>query len=191
MQAANPGSVGDRPFRRRFRISIAGLLLAILAAGIGLAAVCRPSSLAANAIYSLLLLALGIALLGMRYRRGPAQAFWTGFLAFGSLYAVLSLGPGFHDHLGHRLITTPILDVLYPHIPPLPRTTTAAPGLWALWAGRPPDYGSSHYHAGIYSETTESFCVIGHSLFALLAAAGGGLLARHFYEARSRDSAKA
>jgi hypothetical protein len=191
MQATNSGSVGDRPLERRYRFSIAGLLLFVLAAGIGLAALRRPSSLAANAIYSLLLLSLGIAFIGMLYRSGPTQAFWTGFLAFGSLYAVMSLAPWFHQDLGHRLITMPLLDVLYPYIPPLPRSTNVAPGPWELWTGRPPDYDSAHYHVGIFTHTTDSFLVIGHSLFALLAAAGGGLLARHFYGHRTRDSADA
>jgi hypothetical protein len=190
MQATNHDLTEARPPRRRLRFSIAGLLLAILAIGSGLAALCRPSNLAANTVFSLLVLALSIAVIAALYRNGPARAFWTGFLAFGSSYAVLSLTPSYQN-LGHRLLTTVILDMLYPSIPPLPRSTNTKPSPWELWTGRPRDYDSFREHSGVSVSTTDSFLVIGHSLFAMLAAAGGGLLARRFYETRTRDSANA
>ena len=190
MRATRHNQTEERPPRRRLRFSIAGLLLAILTIGSGLAALCRPSNLAANTVFSLLVLTLGIAGIAALYRNEPARAFWTGFLAFGSLYAVLSLTP-FYQNLGHRLLTTTILDMLYPSIPPLPPSTNTKPSPWELWTGRPSDYDHYREHSGVNVSTTDSFLVIGHSLFAMLAAAGGGLLARRFYETRTRDSANA
>jgi hypothetical protein len=191
MQATNHDLTEDRPPGRRLRFSIAGLLLAILTIGSGLAALCRPSNLAANTVFSLMVLALGVAVIAALYRNEPARAFWTGFLAFGSLYAVLSLTPCFYQNLGNRLLTTTILDMLYPSIPPLPRSTNTKPSPWELWAGRPSDYDHYREHSGVSVSTTDYLHVIGHSLFAMLAAAGGGLLARRFYETRTRDSANA
>jgi hypothetical protein len=116
------------------RFSIAGLLVFIVALALCLAALSRPSCLAASAAFTFLLMSLAIAAIGAVYRRGQRRAFWIGFLACGSLYMVLSLAPWFESHVGHRLITTAVLDLLYPSIPllafgdgempdrPLPRT---------------------------------------------------------------------
>src|SRR5437870_87763 len=96
---------------RRPRFSIAGLLVFILAAALGLAALGRPSCLWASAVFSLLLLSLTVAFIGALYRRGHKRAFCTGFLTCGSLYMLLSLAPWFDSHVSHRLITTAILDL--------------------------------------------------------------------------------
>jgi hypothetical protein len=169
----------------RLRFSIAGLLVFILAAALGLAALSRPSCLWASATFSLLLLFLTVALIGALYRRGHKRAFWTGFLTCGSLYVVLSLAPWFDSHVGPRLITTAMLDLLYPKVPLLQSTTSAVNDPWVLWTGSPPDYSLAHPRVGFNVSTTDEFLLIGHSLFGLLIAFTGGLLTRYFNEDRA------
>jgi hypothetical protein len=186
------------------RLSIAGLLAIILAAAIGIACLSRPSCLAASAMFSLLLTSLAVALIGVLYRGGERRAFWTGFLACGTLYAVLSLAPWFDRHVSHRLITTAMLDILYPKMPPLEYTADPQKDAWTSWTGRPRDYNLAHPRVGFTmgttdefhepsifrvspftTTTTDAFLSIGHSLFAMLVAVGGGRLAVHFHEPRN------
>jgi hypothetical protein len=184
------------------RFSIAGLLMGIPVVAIGLAALSRPSCLWASATFSLLLLALTVALIGVLYRRGHKQAFWSGCLICGSLYTVLSLAPWFDSHIGPRLITTALLDLLYPKTPLLLYSPNTSIDPWMQWTGAPPDYPLTHprfgftmgstdeFHgkrASMLMSTTDEFLLIGHSLFGMLAAIGGGFLAVHFYEPSCRS----
>jgi hypothetical protein len=184
----------------RPRFSIAGLLVFILGATLGLAALTRPSCLCASVTFSLLLLSLTVAFIGAVYRRGHRRVFWTGYLACGSLYMVLSLAPWFDSHVSPRLITTAMLDLLYPRVPLLSSTTGVVNDPWKFWTGSPPDYSLAHprvgftlgttdeFHgsrAGFNVATTDEFLLIGHSLFGLLVAVSGGLLARYFNEDRA------
>jgi len=180
---------------RRPQFSIAGLLLFVLAAAIAFAALARPSCFAASAMFSLLLLCLTVALIGVIYRRGYRRAFWAGFLTCGSLYTVLSLAPWFEYHVGSRLVTTAILDIIYPKIPPLYHPVEPDAEPWEGWTGPPPDWREAHPRHGFTTssseeffgrratflvKTTDEFLLIGHSLFAILAATGGGVLAVRF-----------
>ena len=167
------------------RFSIAGLLVFIVALALGLAALSRPSCLAASAAFTFLLMSLAIAAIGAVYRRGQGRAFWMGFLACGSFYMVLSLAPWFESHVGHRLITTAILDLLYPSIPLLERTNGNDP--WQSWTRLPPDYPYAHARIGFTVNTTDEFLLVGHSFFGLLSAVAGGMLAQHFNEERAQS----
>jgi hypothetical protein len=175
------------------------MLAFILAAGLGLAALSRPSALSASAMFSLLLLSLAVAFIGILYRRGQQRAFWTGFLICGSLYAVLSLAPWFDYNVGPCLVTTAILDSVYPNIPLLENTSKLPYDPWKSWTGSPPDYPYLHLRRGFTTSTvprsmrelvvfnvatTDEFLSIGHSLFGMLLAVAGGCLAKHFYETR-------
>jgi hypothetical protein len=182
------------------RFSIAGLLVLILTVTLGLAALSRPSCLAASAAFTLLLTSLAIASIGAVYHRGQRRAFWAGFLACGSLYTVLSLAPWFESHVSHRLITTALLDLLYPRVPLLESTSNFTIDPWKLWTGSPPDYSFAHprigftmsstdeFHqtrAAFNVNTTDEFLLIGHCVFGLLIAVAGAMLAQHFYEERA------
>jgi hypothetical protein len=92
---------------------------------------------------------------------------------------VLSLAPWFDSHVNPRLITTALLDLLYPRVPLLP-STIGSNDPWKLWTGSPTDYSYAHPRIGFNVNTTDEFLLIGHSLFGLLLAVSGGLLARYF-----------
>jgi hypothetical protein len=170
---------------RQPRFSIAGLIAFILAAAISLAALTRPSCLWESIMFSLLLLSLTVAFVGVVYRTGLRRAFWTGFLACGSFYTVLSLAPWFDHNVSPRLITTAILDLVYPQVPLLESTANVVNEPWNLWTGPPPGYFNAHPRVGFSVNTTDEFLLIGHSLFGMLLAVGGGFLASHFCESRS------
>jgi hypothetical protein len=184
MQSMNPKSDAASPSSPR-RFSVSTLLLLIAAGAIALAAIVRPSWLAANAIFSLFLLSLTVSLIGMRHGKGRKRAFWSGYLAAGTLYAVMSMAPVIGEAVGPHLITTAFLDLAYPFMPPFykpPIPQGRFPSPWQQWTSPPLDSGISHGRNGMLMVTPASFLLIGHSTFAALAAAGGGLLAKHYHE---------
>lgn len=68
---------------RRPRVSIAGLMGAVAAAAVGLAALRFSTPGWSGAIYLLTRAILGLAILLALHRRGPSRAWWTGFALFG------------------------------------------------------------------------------------------------------------
>ncbi len=138
------------------RFSIATLLLLIAATAIAMAALCRPSWLAANTIFSLLLLSLTISFIGMRHGKGRKRAFWAGYLAAGSLYAGMSMAPWIGEDVGPQLITTAFLDLAYPFMPPFPRPPIPRghfPTPWEQWTSPPLDSNINHARNGMLMGT--------------------------------------
>jgi hypothetical protein len=87
--------------------------------------------------------------------------------------------------IGPRLITTTIIDCVYPYLPSLLGRSQSDPNHpWQQWAATPPGAGSMYDRLGMYMKTSPAFLLIGHSLFAALAAVGGGFLAVRFYATR-------
>jgi hypothetical protein len=181
MQSVASGSTPSPPSLRHRRFSIATLLFIIAATAIALAALCRPSWLAANAIFSLLLASLAVAWIVMCHSKAGKRAFWAGYLAFGSLYAFLSMAHWIDERIGHHLITTTLIDLAYPLIPPMAKPSNNSEPSWEQWTSTPNDEGVFHKRMHIYVKTTDTFLVIGHSIFALLAATAGGFLAGHYH----------
>jgi hypothetical protein len=170
---------------RSRRYTILNLLILIAATAFALAAISRPSWAMANAACSILICSLNVAFIGVLYRTGRTRAFWTGLLACGSCYAALSISPWFATSIGSRLITTTIIDCVYPYLPnSLARSLSDPNQPWQQWAATPPGAGSMYDRLGMYMKTSPAFLLIGHSLFAALAAVGGGFLAVRFYATR-------
>ncbi len=186
---------------QRFRFSIASLLLVVLFAAIGFAALRESSDLWDGSVFTLTLASLLISILLAVHRIESRQAFWIGFALFAWTYVGLSLVPPIES----RLITTKALTFLDSKVPrrspafSLYATinsgtggnqaqsvriapdgsllATSSQGLVKIWdaaTGRPP---------GGWSGTTQNFMRIGHSLLALLAGWIGGLLSRRLWQA--------
>jgi hypothetical protein len=102
------------------RVSILGLLAWIALVGVGLAALRSPSPLWANALFSLTLATLIVSALAVAYRRHRRRAFWVGFATFGWAYFLATLGPAPLSQIGPHLLTTALLDILYPQVVPPP-----------------------------------------------------------------------
>jgi hypothetical protein len=113
---------------RRSRRSIAGLLVFVSVAAVGLAGLRSGSDLWASLLESLALLAVLIATLGAAFRRGEARAFWAGFALASGAYLYVASGrwlgesaPGTYALTPYSpiaedrrsLITDKLLDLLY------------------------------------------------------------------------------
>jgi hypothetical protein len=112
---------------RRLRFSIASLLMLILVTGLGLAALRSPSRLWAGVLINLDLAVLTIAVIGAIYRRGAKRAYWLGLALGGWLYFILGFCPWFTTELGPQLLTTALLDILYPRVAPSGEQENLAP----------------------------------------------------------------
>jgi hypothetical protein len=112
----------------RPRFSIASLLAWVALLGLGIAALRSGSPLWANAWFSLAIGALTVAILAAVYRRGSRRAYWVGFASCGWVYMLLALGPWNESLVGPYLVTTAVLDLLYPHVVPPDAPAPAAGG---------------------------------------------------------------
>ena len=80
---------------RRYRITIAGLIVLVVLVALGLAALRNASAWWAAGVETAALLLLGVAAVGAWRAGGAWRAFWAGALVFGGGYGALSLvGPG-------------------------------------------------------------------------------------------------
>ncbi len=184
---------------RHIRFSIASLLLVVLFAAIGFAALRESSDLWESGVFSLTLAALLVPILLAVHRSESRRAFWLGFAVFGWAYLALSLVPSIES----RLLTTKVLTYLDSKVPGRSsgvfmiqlagtgsgspsnqaqgitfnavgnQPATSLPGVVRVW-----DAGTGRLLGG-WSGSTENFVRIGHSLLAVLAGWFGGMLSRH------------
>jgi hypothetical protein len=193
----------------RPRFSIAGLMVVVLVCAVGVAALRYASEAWAGAMFTLALGVLAAAGLGAVYRRGRKRAFWLGAAVFGWGYLAACFGPWSATEVRPHLITSTLLEWLYPRIhpqppPPLSVTTNATwsastsvntvqTGTWQVVGSTP---GNAPGGSGAPAQTFSAFVLsapvapsepfqrIGHSLFGLLAALLGGLIAVAFFARR-------
>lgn len=104
---------------RRFRLSIAGLLVVVAVAAVGFAAIRVASAAWSGALYSLTFFLLIGSLLGIGFGRGTRRTFWIGFAALGWGYVVLHYVPWNGRYLGPYLLAPNLFEELYDriHIP--------------------------------------------------------------------------
>jgi hypothetical protein len=96
------------------RFSVRTLMVLIVGAAAGLAALRDASEVWAGIMLTLVLLILGTAIFGAIYNRGRRRAGWLGLAVFGWGYFMLAFGPGFSSELGNRLPSTQLLIALNP-----------------------------------------------------------------------------
>ncbi|QDV35325.1 hypothetical protein [Tautonia plasticadhaerens] len=180
----------------RPRFTIAGLLALVAASGVAFAALRHADEPVASLIVTGTLLALGVASLGAAFRRGKSRAYLAGIAAFGWGYMILALGPGAEESLRPRLLTTRLLDGLYPALNPDPG---GAVRIWDSGKGKPllsvsPDgrtvmpLGSeSTTIQGLWGYSSEPFQDVGHSVTASILALLGGMVARAFAARSERE----
>jgi hypothetical protein len=133
-------------------------------------------------VFSTLLISLYVSFIAALFLKGERRAFWVGYLSAGAAYAVMNFGPWFADHVSPFLITTTVIDLVYPLMPPLPLVANGSP--WERLTGAPINHGFFPLRNGMPVNTPEAFLRLGHSLFAILASVAGGFLARRFYRTR-------
>ncbi len=112
----------------RPRLHIGRLIAVIALCGVGLAAFRSPSNLWASTLFTVSAAILVAALLNLAVCRGRSRAYWLGFAVCGWAYFAANFAPWAAESVGPRLVTTALLDILYPSIaPPSP---PPAPGGW-------------------------------------------------------------
>jgi hypothetical protein len=103
---------------RGFRFSIAGLIALVGIAATGFAAVRVASPGWSGGLFSLTILALLTAVLGIIYRRGPKRVFWVGFAIFGWTHLILASAPWFSRYTGPQLLGSKLFTQLFPILHP-------------------------------------------------------------------------
>ncbi len=206
-------SSGQRPGdqlgfkKRRFRFTIASLLVVILFLGVGIAALRQSSDLWNSGLFTLTLAVLLISIPLAVQRTENRGAFWLGFALFGWIYLGLSLVPSIES----RLITSRGLRFVDSKMPrshtqglayldfdndgrmDLLVANSSQPGVLYRKRGNgtlEEVTSAARSNARWFSNdflvttprgssgTSENFIAIGHSLLALLAAIAGGLISR-------------
>jgi hypothetical protein len=95
------------------RTSIACMMAAVCIAGVGAAALARPSELWACTVYSATAALLLVAVLSAANSKGRKRAFWSGFAVFGWRHQLLAFWPSPNATPTPRLLTTFLLDMLH------------------------------------------------------------------------------
>jgi hypothetical protein len=118
------------------RFSLAAIAAAIGSCGVAFAALRSPSHLWANATYTGVCIALVLAAINVAFSRGRSRAFWAGFLMAGGAYFTAYSVPALRESIGPRLLTEPLLDLLYAQVsPPQPAPTTLTGTLIGVGSG--------------------------------------------------------
>ncbi len=183
---------------RAARFSIGSLLAVIGILAVALAALRNPSYLWANAAFTAALAAVLAAVVSTVFGRGARRAYWLGFALFGGTYLAICSTPVLRDSVCPRLVTEPMLDMLYPFaapdgarpiggIPGMNMTPTPQPSPWAAWTAPDRSIDFNYRIGSIRIGSPEAFRQIGHSLAALIVATLGGLFARNRYLVFARD----
>jgi hypothetical protein len=169
---------------RKFRFSIGGLMVIVLAAAVGLASLKNASPAWAGAM---LLLTCGILALGVGgaiYREGAERVWWLGFSIFGWGYMLLWWF--LHDHPSLVLPTTGLLERLAPSlgVPP------GMGGMGGIGGGMRSVamFGGFGGGGGGGPAIDPYYAQAGHCLFALMAALLGGALSVFFFASSSDRS---
>jgi hypothetical protein len=180
------------------RLTIRLLMGLVLFVAVGVAALRHASELWASLLLTAALLLFAVAALGAACSRGPRRAACGGFAAFGFGYLALCFGPWASTEVRPHLATSKLLDFVGAWIsrtsPPVFVTRKVpvlgdVPHLGRLFATRVAAPGPARF-AGIgpvAATANEPFVRVGHSLFALIFALLGGLVARYFSAAREHE----
>lgn len=196
------------------RFSIAGLMGVVVAAAVGVAALRFANEWWAGALWLATLAGLGLAILGVVYRRGAKRAGWLGAAVFGGGYLALALAPWAATTTAPSLPTTMLLTTLYSRAFPN-RTmttdvwtnvlinTTTPPATGTPWGpmptpANPPGYvvpgaGSPGVNWAVVAATVpttppEPFVRVGQCLWAWLAALVGAVAGRVFFATRGEPA---
>jgi len=199
-------------FLPRVRFSLRGLLAAVAFVAVACAGLRYANGWWASSLFTLALFVLIMAVLGAACSKGPRRMTWLGCALFGWAYFLLVFGPWSREHLAPRLATTQGLVYLGSKLQPNQyawvdlgfntsgsRLLVSGNTIWDTGTGGRINLNTSN--APVYStwvdvvngatlgsqQPATPFQQVGQSLWTLLAAALGALLAAWF--ARPREEA--
>ena len=173
------------------RITIAHLILVILVAAVGLAAIRSGSASWAGAMFSITFFAMICSLLGVALARGMRRIYWSGFATLGWGYLILMFAPWLDGKVGEYLLAPNLFAHLYDVLHPDPQ---AGGGLQSL----PPEIlgaaatggafgGGGGVPAWVRAQEQSTLVRIGVAIEALLWAFLGGWVACYFASTRDRE----
>jgi len=168
----------------RPRITIAQIILFVLVAAIGLAAIRSGSAAWAGAMFSITFFAMICSFLGIAYGRGMRRIYWSGFATLGWSYLLLIYTPWLQGNVGRFLLAPNLFAVLEEVLHP---DSQAGGGMQSL----PVEIVGAAATAGGFSggvpgrvEDLSDFVRIGLAMEALLWAFLGGWVACYFASGR-------
>ncbi|MHC4400253.1 MAG: hypothetical protein ACYTG0_11300 [Planctomycetota bacterium] len=157
---------------RTLQFSLRALLGLTLFVALGCAALLHATELVASLAYTAVVLLLLFAVVRGLFRGPSTRAFWLGFAVFGGGY--------FMGSFSGELATTKLLDLSWRAIRSAPSGVVLPVGPFRV----PQPFGPPP--ADDFYPLRGHFATVGHSLFAVILAVIGGLLARHFDATRRR-----
>jgi hypothetical protein len=164
------------------RITIAELILVVVVAAIGLAAIRSGSAAWSGAMFSITLFAMICSLLGIVLGRGARRVYWSGFATLGWSYLLLMYVPWMHENIGRFLLAPNLFEQLEAVLHP---ASGGGGGLQSVplgVIGASATGGGFGGAAGV--QGVSDFVRIGTSMEALLWAFLGGWSARYFASGR-------
>jgi hypothetical protein len=165
----------------RPKITIAHLVVVVLVAAIGLAAIRRGSAAWAGAMLSITFFAMICSLLGLALERGMRRIYWLGFATLGWGYLLLAYLPWLDEKVGQFLLAPTLFAYLYEVLQPDSQGAVGLPSLpleileTTATAG-----GFGGGTAGAQGVALAEFQRIGLAIEALLWAFLGGWVACYF-----------
>ncbi len=174
---------------RKFRFSIGGLMLIVLAAAVGLAALKNASRIWAGAMLLLTCGILALGVVGALCRQGAERVWWLGFSIFG--WGYLALWWYLPENAAFTMPTTTVLEILAPTLG-APSGMGPMGGMGGARLRSVTPAGGFGGGGGGGGSLDPSYAQAGHCLFALLAALVGGALSVWFFASSSdRDASDA
>jgi hypothetical protein len=171
---------------KRLRITIADLILVVLVAAIGLAAIRSGSAAWAGAMLSITFFTMICSLLGVALGRGTRRIYWSGFATLGWSYLLLMYVPWLHEKVGQFLLAPSLFAHLEEVLHPDPQAGGGLQSLPLGILGATVTGGGFGGASGV--ESFSDFVRIGLAMEALLWAYLGGWVACYFASGRDRAS---
>jgi hypothetical protein len=169
------------------RITIAHLILVVLVAAIGLAAIRSGSAAWAGAMFSITFFAMICSLLGVALGRGMRRVYWSGFATLGWSYLLLIYVPWLDGKVGRFLLAPNLFAYLEEVLHPEPQGGLQSLPLEILGATATGGAFSGGVGGGASVEDLSDFVRIGLAMEALLWAFLGGWVACYFASGRDRE----
>jgi hypothetical protein len=168
------------------QITIAELILLVLVAAIGLAAIRSGSPAWAGAMFSITFFAMICSLLGVALGRGRRRVYWLGFAVLGWSYLFLMYVPWLHGKVGRFLLAPNLFAYLEEVLHSDPQARSGLQSLPLGILGATATGGGFGGAGGV--EDFSDFVRIGMAMEALLWAFLGGWAACYFASGRDQAS---
>lgn len=168
-----------RPARRRF--SILTMMGVIASFALVTAALGDPSDLWSSIAFSMAIAAVGFALICSITLSDRDRLPWIGSALIGGSYLLMSFGPWFSTEVRPHLLTTPMMDWLYPrlHNAPALARGLSGPMLHVLIGPHEHTYETAeHYLQNRGAQLQMNYERIGHSLASMACGLVGAGLVR-------------